>query len=63
VVRTRAYAVLSATLTIGLKKGESIIRPGILIYTLIKLGAEWKAEVTDLGCESTREKIPREAAG
>jgi hypothetical protein len=49
VVRTRAYAVLSATLTIGLKKGESIIRPGILIYTLIKLGAEWKAEVTDLG--------------
>jgi len=30
VVGTRAYAVLSATLTIGLKKGESIIRPGIL---------------------------------
>lgn len=44
VVGTRAYTVLSATLTIGLKKGESIIRPGILIYTLIKLGGEWKAE-------------------
>ena len=44
VVGTRAYAVLSATLTIGLKKGESIIRPGILIYTLIKLGGEWKAQ-------------------
>ena len=44
VVGTRAYAVLSATLTIGLKKGESIIRPGILIYTLIKLSGEWKAE-------------------
>ena len=44
VVGTRAYAVLSATLTIGLKKGESIIRPGILIYTLIKIGGEWKAE-------------------
>lgn len=44
VVGSRAYAVLSATLTIGLKKGESIIRPGILIYTLIKLGGEWKAE-------------------
>ena len=44
VVGTRAYAVLSATLTIGLKKGEWIIRPGILIYTLIKVGGEWKAE-------------------
>ena len=44
VVGTRAYAVLSATLTIGLKKGESIIRPGILIYTFIKVGGEWKAE-------------------
>jgi hypothetical protein len=44
VVGTGAYAVLSATLTIGLKKEESIIRPGILIYTLIKLGGEWKAQ-------------------
>ena len=43
VVGTRAYAVLSATLTIALKKGESIIGPGILICTLIKLGGEWKA--------------------
>jgi len=49
VVGTRAYAVLSATLTIGLKKGESIIRPGILIYTLIKLGGEWKAELQTWG--------------
>jgi len=44
VVGTRAYFVLSATLTITLKKGESIIRPGILIYTLTKQGREWKAE-------------------
>ena len=44
VVGTRAYAVLSATLTIGLKKGESIIRPGILVYTLIKLGGQWQVE-------------------
>jgi hypothetical protein len=43
-VGTRAYTVLSATLTIGLKKGESIIRPGILIYTLVELNGEWKAE-------------------
>jgi hypothetical protein len=44
VVGTRAYAVLSATLTVGLKNGESIIRPGTLVYTLINLGGEWKAE-------------------
>jgi hypothetical protein len=44
VVGTRAYAVPSATLTIALEKGESIIRPGILIYTVIKLSGQWKAE-------------------
>src|SRR5262249_42239171 len=44
VVGTRAYAALSATLTITLRKGEPITRPGILTYTFVKLGDEWKAE-------------------
>jgi hypothetical protein len=44
VVGTRAYAVISATLTITLQKGEPITRPGILTYTLVKLGEDWKAE-------------------
>ncbi|MGH7845570.1 MAG: YybH family protein [Candidatus Binatia bacterium] len=40
----RAYASISATLTITLKKGESITRPGTLTYTFVKLGDVWKAE-------------------
>jgi ketosteroid isomerase-like protein len=40
----RAYAVLSATLTITLKAGESIVRPGILVYTFARQGDVWKAE-------------------
>ena len=40
----RAYASVSATLTITLKKGEPIIRPGILTFTFGKLGEMWKAE-------------------
>ena len=41
---TRAYAVLSATLTITLKAGEPIVRPGILVYTFARQGDAWKAE-------------------
>ena len=41
---TRAYAVLSATLTITLKAAEPIVRPGILVYTFAKEGDVWKAE-------------------
>ena len=44
VVGNRAYAVLSATLTITLKAGEPIIRPGILVYTFARQGDVWKAE-------------------
>jgi len=40
----RAYASISATLTITLKKGDPIIRPGTLTYTFAKLGDVWKAE-------------------
>jgi ketosteroid isomerase-like protein len=40
----RAYASISATLTISLKKGERIIRPGILTFTFGKVGEMWKAE-------------------
>ena len=41
---TRAYASLSATLTITLKAGEPIVRPGILVYTFSRQGDVWKAE-------------------
>ena len=44
VVGTRAYAVISAILEITLRKGEPITRPGILTYTFVNLGEEWKAE-------------------
>jgi hypothetical protein len=44
VVGNRAYAVISATLTITLQNRELITRPGILTYTLVKLGEHWKAE-------------------
>ena len=44
VVGDRAYASISATLTIKLKKGEPIVRPGILTFTFGKLGEMWKAE-------------------
>jgi ketosteroid isomerase-like protein len=40
----RAYVSMSATLTIKLKKGEPIVRPGILIFTLAMLGNVWKAQ-------------------
>lgn len=41
---TRAYAVLSATLTITLKTAEPIVRPGTLTYTFARQGDAWKAE-------------------
>jgi ketosteroid isomerase-like protein len=41
---TRAYAVLSATLTITLKTGAPIVRPGIPVYTFARQGDVWKAE-------------------
>jgi ketosteroid isomerase-like protein len=41
---TRAYAVLSATLTITFKTGEPIVRRGILVYTFARQGDVWKAE-------------------
>lgn len=44
VTDTRAYATLSATLTITLKVREPIVRPGILAYTFAKHGDAWKAE-------------------
>jgi ketosteroid isomerase-like protein len=40
----RAYASISATLTIKLKKGEPIARPGLLTFTFGKQGQAWKAE-------------------
>ena len=40
----RAYASIAAILTITLKKGEPIVRPGTLTFTFAKLGAAWKAE-------------------
>jgi hypothetical protein len=40
----RAYASLSATLTIKLIKGEPIDRPGTLTSTFGKVGETWKAE-------------------
>lgn len=40
----RAYASISAILTITLKKGEPIIRPGTLTYTFLRTGDNWKAE-------------------
>ncbi|PWT94595.1 MAG: hypothetical protein C5B55_02390 [Blastocatellia bacterium] len=40
----RAYASISAILTITLKKGEQIIRPGTLTYSFAKTGEGWKAE-------------------
>ena len=44
VTGARAYASVSATLTIQLTKGEPIIRPGTLVFTFAKLGELWKAE-------------------
>ena len=44
VVGTRAYAVVSATLTITLGNADPITRPGILTYNFVKLGEEWKVE-------------------
>jgi len=40
----RAYAAISAVLTLTLKKGEQIIRPGTLTYTFAITGTGWKAE-------------------
>ena len=40
----REYASISATLKKKKKKGEPIIRPGILTFTFGKLGEMWKAE-------------------
>jgi hypothetical protein len=40
----RAYASISATLTITLKNGTQITRPGILTFTFAKLNEGWKAE-------------------
>jgi ketosteroid isomerase-like protein len=41
---SRAYVSISATLTITLKKGKPVIRPGTLTYTFAKSGEVWKAE-------------------
>src|SRR5215831_17583652 len=41
---TRAYAVVSAILTIKLKKGAPITRSGTLTFTFGKIGEVWKAE-------------------
>jgi ketosteroid isomerase-like protein len=40
----RAYASISAMLTITLKNGEQIIRPGTLTYSFARTGEVWKAE-------------------
>ncbi|MFT3878488.1 MAG: nuclear transport factor 2 family protein [Gemmatales bacterium] len=40
----RAYASTSATLTVKLNQGESIVRPGTLIFTFARQGNVWKAE-------------------
>jgi ketosteroid isomerase-like protein len=40
----RAYATVSATLTITLSQGKPIIRPGILTLTFARRGKTWKAE-------------------
>jgi ketosteroid isomerase-like protein len=40
----RAYASISAILTITLKKGAPITRPGILTFTFAKLDDGWRAE-------------------
>jgi len=40
----RGYVSVSATLTIKRNKGEPIIRPGVLTFTLAKLSNVWKAE-------------------
>lgn len=42
VVGTYAYVVISATLHLKLKSGQSGSRPGILILTLAKKGDDWK---------------------
>jgi len=42
VVGTSAYVVISATLFLKLKGGQSGSRPGILTFTLAKQGDEWK---------------------
>lgn len=43
-VGSRAYASMSATLTITLKKGDAIVRPGTLTFTFAKLDQGWKSE-------------------
>ena len=40
---SRAYAVLSATLTITLKAAEPVERPGILVYTFARHDDGWKS--------------------
>jgi hypothetical protein len=40
----RAYASISATLTITLKNGTQITRPGTRTFTFAKLNEGWKAE-------------------
>jgi ketosteroid isomerase-like protein len=42
VVGTYAYVVISATLHLKLKGGQSGSRPGILTFTFAKQGDEWK---------------------
>jgi hypothetical protein len=43
-----AYAVISGTLTVGLK-GQSVSRTGTLAYTFAKHGAAWKIEAQAWG--------------
>jgi ketosteroid isomerase-like protein len=40
----RAYASISATLTITLRNGKLITRPGILTYTFARQSDVWRAE-------------------
>jgi hypothetical protein len=40
----RAYATISATLTITLSHGKPIVRPGILTLTFARRGKAWKAD-------------------
>jgi len=40
----RAYASISAVLTITLKNGNQIVRPGTLTYSFARAGDRWRAE-------------------
>ena len=65
VVDTHAYVVLSANLFFTLK-GQRASRPGILTFTLAKLGGEWKIESQAWGrlsCKSSMVALCRRGFG